>query len=58
MFGAYRRLKRLFEQRLGQELPGWGFVIALILGLIALIAIIWIAVKSGKTSVGQIMGLR
>lgn len=32
------------------EIPGWAFVIGLILGLFALVFLIWLAVKSGKTS--------
>lgn len=56
MYANYRRLKTLFEQRLGQDMPGWAFVIAMILGLIALIFLIWLSVKSGKTSVEQLKG--
>ncbi|MBS3148886.1 hypothetical protein J4219_08465 [Candidatus Woesearchaeota archaeon] len=58
MRSNYRRLKQLFENRLGQELPGWAFVVALIIGLFALIFIIWLAVKSGKTTVGQLGSIR
>ena len=55
---AIHRLKQLFENRFGQELPGWAFVIALILGLFAIIFLIWLAVKSGRASVEQLRGLR
>ncbi len=41
-----------------QELPGWAFIVGLILGLIALIFLIWLAVKGGKTTVGQLGELR
>lgn len=58
MRGAYRRLKQLFESRLGQELPGWAFVLALIIGLFALGFLVWLAVKGGRASVEQIGGLR
>lgn len=58
MRSNYRRLKQLFNSKLGQELPGWAYVVALIIGLFALIFIIWFAVKSGKFTVGQLGGLR
>lgn len=33
----------------GQELPGWAYIVGLIIGLFALIFIIWLSLKSGKT---------
>ena len=53
-----RRLKQLFESQLGQDLPGWGFIIALILGLIALVILIYLSLKSGKATVQQLVGIR
>lgn len=35
----------------GQDLPGWAYVVALILGLFAIIFLIWLSVKSGNASV-------
>ena len=58
MLGNHRRLKQLFEQKLGQELPGWAYVIGLILGIFALLFLIWLAAKSGRASVDQLGGLR
>ncbi|VVB81064.1 Uncharacterised protein [uncultured archaeon] len=58
MQSYYRRLKSLFESKIGQELPGWVFVIGLILGLFALIFLIWLAVKSGKTSVQTLTDIK
>lgn len=58
MQSYYRRLKHLFESKIGQEIPGWMFVIGLILGLIAIVFLIWLAVKSGKTSVETLTELR
>ncbi len=38
-----------------QELPGWAYIVALILGLFALIFLIWLAVKSGRTGAEQLL---
>ena len=58
MRSYYRRLKQLFESTTGQELPGWAFIVALILGLFVLGILIWLAIKGGRASVEQIGGLR
>lgn len=42
----------------GQESSKWGFLVFLILGLIALLFLIWLAAKSGQTTVEQIMPIR
>ncbi|HLF54887.1 MAG TPA: hypothetical protein VI612_04150 [Candidatus Nanoarchaeia archaeon] len=48
----------LFKSKLGQELPGWTYIVGLILGLFVLGFLIWLAVKSGKLSVQNIMRLK
>ena len=58
MHNYYRRLKGLLEEKLGQQLPGWGYVIAIILGLVILIFLIWFAYKSGKATVGPLAEIR
>ncbi len=52
------RIKKMFESKLGQELPGWSYIVMLILGLFALGLLIYIAVKSGQATVKQVTGLR
>ena len=42
----------------GQELPGWAYIVGLILGLFAIILLIWIAVKSGHAGADQILRLK
>lgn len=58
MRSHYRRLKQLFESKTGQDLPGWAFIVALIIGLFVLGFLVWLAVKGGRASVEQIGGLR
>ncbi|MBD3304648.1 hypothetical protein GF343_05915 [Candidatus Woesearchaeota archaeon] len=36
------------------EMPGWAYVVALIIGLLVLILIIWIATKSSSTIKGYL----
>jgi len=43
----------MIETKRGQELPGWAWIVALILGLFAVVFLIWLAVKSGNLSVEQ-----
>lgn len=52
------RLKCMLDSKLGQELPGWTYIVGLILGLFVLAFLIWLAVKSGKLSVQNIMKLK
>jgi len=40
-----------------QEFSNWGFIVGLILGLIAIIFLVWLAVKSGQTGAQQVLGL-
>ncbi|MBW2978748.1 hypothetical protein KY304_01395 [Candidatus Woesearchaeota archaeon] len=40
------------------EIPGWGYVIALIIGLFLLLFIWWIFTKSGQEMVGILRGVR
>ncbi len=58
MYKYYRRLKQLFVSKTGQDLPGWAFIVALILGLFVLGIMIWLAVKGGRASVEGIGSLR
>ncbi|HLC33041.1 MAG TPA: hypothetical protein VJJ82_04395 [Candidatus Nanoarchaeia archaeon] len=51
-----RTVRRLNKQ--GQELPGWAYIVGMILGLFAIILLIWIAVKSGNAGAGQILKLK
>ncbi len=43
--------KNNWLNRKAQDLPGWGYVVALILGLFLILFLIWLAVKSGNASV-------
>jgi len=36
------------------SMPGWAYVVALIIGLFVIILIIWIAIKSGSTTKGYL----
>ncbi|MBW3001719.1 hypothetical protein KY338_00995 [Candidatus Woesearchaeota archaeon] len=36
------------------EMPGWAYVVALIIGLLVIILIIWIATKSSSTTKGYL----
>ena len=56
MYSVYRLVKDLLYSKKG-EIPGWMFIVGLILGLFALIILIYIAVKSGKGTVEQLGGL-
>ena len=40
------------------ELPGWSYVVALIIGFFLLLFIIWLATKSGYSIVDQLRGLK
>lgn len=57
MRSHYRRLK-LFFNSAGQELPGWAFIIGLILGLFAIAFLVWLALKSGKATLGPLGRLK
>jgi len=52
----YRLIFDFLKQKKG-EIPGWAYIVGLIVGLIALIILIYIAAKSGRTTVEQITGL-
>ena len=47
MYTIYRLIKSMLDSKKG-DIPGWMYIIGLILGLFALIMIIYITVKSGK----------
>ena len=40
------------------DLPGWTYIVGLILGLFAIIFLIWLSIKAGHTSVDQLNILR
>lgn len=48
----------MIESKLGQEIPGWAYIVGLILALFALAFLLWLAVKSGRTTVEQLAGAR
>ena len=52
-----RTIYRLINRK-AQELPGWAYIVGMILGLFAIILLIWIAVKSGQAGAGQILRLK
>jgi uncharacterized membrane protein YqiK len=39
----------MFTGRKAQDIPGWVFIVGLVLGLIVIIVLLWLAAKSGKT---------
>jgi hypothetical protein len=41
-----------------QEIPGWAYIVGLIVGLIGLVVLIWISIKSGKAGIQQLVGLK
>jgi len=54
----YNLVKQLVKSKLGQELPGWAYVVGLIIGLFTLVLLIWVAVKSGRAGVEQIVAIK
>ena len=46
--------KLLFSKK--GDLPGWSFIVGLIIVLMAVILLIWLAVKSGRAGIEQIEG--
>ncbi len=42
----------MWKNRKATEIPGWAYVIALIIGLFVLLFAIWIAAKAGQKQVG------
>jgi hypothetical protein len=47
-----RTLYALWKSRKANEIPGWIYVIALIIGLFILLFAIWIAAKAGQSQSG------
>lgn len=45
------------QQKKAQEFPGWAVILSLIIGLLILIFLIWLSVKSGKTGIEILPGL-
>ncbi len=50
-------IKQLIEDKTGQELPGWAYIVGLILALFAIVFVLWLSFKSGKVGVEQIVGI-
>lgn len=57
MWFYFRYALSVWKQKKGQDsIPGWMFVVGLILGLAFLVFMVWFAMKSGKASKGAILG--
>ena len=51
-------LKQLIEDKLGQSMPGWTYIVFLILGLFAIIFALYVMVKGGRATVSDIGQLK
>jgi hypothetical protein len=47
-----KTLYSLWKNRKAMDIPGWAYVIALIIGLFVILFAIWIAAKSGSKQSG------
>jgi len=50
-------LRKLCFPRKAQEFPGWFVILGMILGLLILIFLIWLSVKSGQKGADVLGGL-
>lgn len=58
MCSYYRRLKQLFENNRAQdEGLGWGFIIALVIAMLAIIFMIWFSRQSGRSILDILRGI-
>lgn len=48
----------LIKMNKNGELPGWAYVIGLVIALVVLLFVIWISVKSGSSITDSLRGLR
>ncbi len=53
-----KALKEMFESKLGQDLPGWTYIVMLILGLFVLVFLLWLAAKGGKATIKEVIKLK
>jgi len=44
--------------RKGQDVPGWEYVVAMLIGLAVLIFLIWLAIRSGRSIAGIFRGFQ
>jgi hypothetical protein len=51
-------LKALWNNRKAMEIPGWVYVIALIIGLFVLLFAIWLTAKAGQKQAGWMEWIR